>query len=97
MILYTEVFGFESDDLSAVTEELSRAIGMPPEPHFYEGFGGDYFAFGDADEPGGGLSLYHNHFHDGLEPDIQEEDFPELGLILLVEQRAEKESDHANS
>lgn len=96
MLFFTDKFGFESEDLDAVTTELSQVIEQPVEPHFYEGFGGDYSAFGNSDEPGGGLSLYHNHFHDGIEPDIQEEDFPELGLILLIEHVIERETDYVD-
>ena len=68
MNYFTGKFGFKSDDLSAVTAELSRVLNMPAEPHFYEGYGGDYSAFGEYDEPGGQLSLYRNHFHNGIEP-----------------------------
>ena len=94
MIFYTEKFGFSTDDLDAVTAELSRVLERPVEPHSSEERGGDYSAFGDFDEPGGGLSLYHNHFHDGTGPDIQEEDFSELGLILLIEHAIERDVDY---
>ena len=96
MIFYTEKFGFKSDDLDAVTAELSRVLERPVEPHSSAERGGDYSAFGDFDEPGGGLSLYHNHFHDGTGPDIQEEDFPELGLILLIAHVIERETDYVD-
>lgn len=89
MILNTEKFGFESDDLAAVTAAISRALEVPARPRFYEGFGGDFSSFGKYKEAGGVLSLYRNHFHDGEDRVVQEESFPELGLILLVEQRGE--------
>ena len=96
MIFYTEKFGFSTDDLDAVTAELSRVLEKPAKPRFGDSRGGDYSAFGKYDEPGGGLSLYHNHFHDGIEPDIQEEDFPELGLILLIEHAIERDADYVD-
>ncbi|MCG8545013.1 MAG: hypothetical protein MJE12_12480 [Alphaproteobacteria bacterium] len=89
MDFFTDKFGFKSDDLDAVTAELSRVLDMPVEPHFYEGFGGDYSAFGEHDELGGQLSLYRNRFHNGREREIHEEDFPELGLVLLIEQQGQ--------
>lgn len=89
MDYFTDKFGFESDDIEAVTGELARATKLKAEPHSYEGFGGDYSAFGNSNDHGGQLSLYTNRFHDGIEPDIHEENFPELGLVLLIEQQGE--------
>jgi hypothetical protein len=87
MKIFTDKFGFESDDLEAVTAEVSRATKLEAVPHHYEGRGGDYSAFGMLDSSDGKLSLYVNHFHDEIESVIQEKDFPEMGMILKVEQR----------
>jgi hypothetical protein len=87
MKLFTDKFGFESDDLEAVTTEVSRVTKLEAEPRYYEGRGGDYSAFGKLDSSDGKLSLYVNHFHDETELVIQEKDFPEMGIILKVELR----------
>ena len=87
MDLFTETYGFESDDLDAVTKELARVLKMTPETHFYEGYGGDYTSFGDRYKPGGDISLYPNHHAEVDGPTTHEEDFPEMGLILLIQQR----------
>ncbi len=89
MDLFSEKYGFESNDLDSVTKELARILDMTPEPHFYEGYGGDYTAFGDIYEPGGHLLLYPNHHEEVDGPTTHEGDFVELGLILLIEQRNE--------
>ena len=89
MDLFTEKFGFESDNIDAVTEELARALYMKPERRFYEGYGGDYTLFRDQDKPNGDLVLYLNNHLDVDGPITHEESYPELGLILLIEQEGE--------
>jgi len=96
MLFFTDKFGFKSDDLDAITSELSRVLNQPPRLQFNDSLGGDYSAFGKTEEPGGRKRVYHNHFHDGIEPDIQEEDFPELGLILLIEHEVQRQVDYVD-
>lgn len=87
MIFYTDKFGFESDDMEGVTEELGQALGMEAELRWNDSLGGEISAFGERGEKGGRLVLYFNFFHDGIEPELQEEGYPEMELILLVEQQ----------
>jgi hypothetical protein len=87
MEMFTDKFGFENDDLNAVTAELSQVLDMPVELRFNDAYGGDFIAFGHSGEHGGRLKLYSNHIIYGGESDILEEKFPELGLVLLIEQR----------
>ena len=87
MDYFTEKFGFESDDLGKVTDEISRILSMLPEHRFNDSYGGDISSFGKRGEPGGRLILYYNHSGDISGPYVHEEEFPELGLVLLVEQR----------
>lgn len=89
MVIFTDKYGFVSDDLDAVTEELARILDMIPEAHFNEGRGGDYWVFRENDTPDGRLVVYLNHSLDVDGPIIQEDDFLELGVILLIEQRDE--------
>jgi len=89
MDMFTEKYGFESDDLDAVTKELARVLGMAAKLHFYEGYGGDYTVFGERGKPGGHMSLYPNNHAEVDGPTTHEEDFPELGLILLIQQQGQ--------
>lgn len=89
MDLFTEKFGFESGDIDTVTEELARALDMKPDLRFYEGYGGDYTSFRDPDRPGAHMSLYLNNHMEVDGPTTHEEDHPELGLILLIEQEGD--------
>ena len=45
MDLFTEKFGFESEDLGGVTETLSDALNLKPEHRFSDGYGGDISSF----------------------------------------------------
>lgn len=87
MNFFTDRYGFESDDLDSVTEELASALKMMPEHRFNDALGGDISSFGRRGARGGRLILYRNYTADITGPIIHEEDFPELGLILLIEQR----------
>lgn len=86
MIIYTDKFGFESDDMEGVTEELSQVLEIEPDLRWNDSLGGEISVFGEYDQPGGDLTLYFNFFHDGIEPELQENAYPEMELILLVEQ-----------
>ena len=89
MDLFTDLYGFEGDDLDAAGDELERVLGMRKRTRNSDNYGGDYFSFGSRYDPGGILTIYTNHFTVTNDEYIQEDDFPELGLILLIEQRDE--------
>jgi hypothetical protein len=89
MIYFTEKFGFEADEFDAVTNELKRVLNMLPEHRFNDSYGGDISLFEIDKMPDGHLILYHNHSGDASGPYVNEEDFPELGLVLLIEQQGE--------
>lgn len=85
--LFSDKYAFESDDLDAVTAEMERVLGMEHASAFYVGFGGVYSVFGAFGAPGGRLRLTVNHDEDEYgHPRVMEEGFPEMGLILLIEQ-----------
>lgn len=87
MDYFTEKFEFESDDLSKVTEEIAHALHMIPQRKFNDSYGGDISSFGKRGEQGGRLILYYNHSGDISGPYVHEEEFPDLSLILLIEQQ----------
>jgi hypothetical protein len=87
MDYFAEKFGFESDDLNKVTKEIARVLHMASQHKFSDSYGGDISSFGKRGEQGGRLILYYNHSGDISGPYIHEEDFPELGFILLIEQQ----------
>lgn len=89
MDYFTEEFGFESDDLELVAEELARVLNMRPEHRFSDSFGGDISSFGKRGAPGGRLILYYNHSRDTSGPYVNEGNFPEFGLILNIEQEGD--------
>lgn len=86
MIYHTEYYGFESEDLDALTEELTRVLEMTPRLSRSDALGSDLTAFGDEEKPGGSLRLYHNHTHDGVEPIVQRRAHPKMGSILRIVQ-----------
>jgi hypothetical protein len=86
MEYFSDDYGFESDDIDLVTEELEKALGMRAEHRFNDSFGGDISSFGKRGTLGGRLNLYHNHSGDISGSYIHQEGFPELGLILSIEQ-----------
>lgn len=82
MQVTTEVFGIESKDLDAVTEEVAKALGTKADLRYGEPRGGDYTAFDP--ETGGSVSLQKNY--NGIEQEWEEKDYKEFGLIIIIEQ-----------
>jgi len=87
MNIFFDKYGFESGDLNAVTTALSQVLKLTAEVKFNDSYGSDISSFGKRDGMGGRLVLYHNHTADITGPIVHEDDFPELGLILRIEQR----------
>jgi hypothetical protein len=87
MDIFFDKYGFESDNFDAVTKALSQVLKLTAEVKFNDSYGGDISSFGKRDAMGGRLVLYHNHTADITGPIVHEDDFPELGLILRIEQR----------
>jgi len=89
MDYFTEKFGFKSDDFDGMTKELEHVLNMIPEHRFSDSYGGDISLFEKDSASDGSLVLYHNHSGDASGPYVNEEEFPELGLILKIEQQGE--------
>ena len=86
---HTEIYGFKSLDLDAITDELSRVLARTPRLSRSDSRGSDVSAYGYYDKPGGSLKLFKNHSHDGIEPIVNEPDYPEMDSILLIEQKGD--------
>jgi hypothetical protein len=86
MDLFSETVGFESEDLAKVTVAIANALELKPEHRFSDSYGGDISSFEDPNAPDAEFTLYYNHVGDITGPYMHEEDFPELGLILSIEQ-----------
>ena len=88
-----ELWGFLTDDVETAREEAERLLGVTFRLHESESIGPYYFA--ELDEPESVLTLRPN-----LDADFDEEvddpdgayaepDFPEFGVLLYVERKAE--------
>lgn len=87
MDIFFDKYGFEIDDLNVVTEALSQVLKLTAKVKFSDSYGSDISSFGKRGTMGGRLVLYHNHTADLTGPIVHEDDFPELGLILRIEQQ----------
>ena len=88
-----ELWGFLSDDVERVREEVARLLGVSFRLHESESIGPYYFA--ELDEPEADLILRPNldagfdEETDDPEEALAEPDFPDFGVLLYVERRTE--------
>ncbi len=88
-----ELWGFLSDDVEGVREEVERLLGVTFRMHESASIGPYYFA--DLDDPESDLILRPN-LDAGFDEDVDdpddafaEPDFPDFGVLLYVERRSE--------
>lgn len=88
-----ELWGFLSEDVEAVREEVERALGVAFRMHESASIGPYYFA--ELDDPESDLILRPNldagFDEDADDPDdaYAEPDFPDFGVLLYVERKTE--------
>lgn len=87
-----ELWGFLSEDVESVREEVERLLGVTFRMHESASIGPYYFA--DLDDPESELTLRPNldaRFDEDVDdPDdaFAEPDFPDFGVLLYVERRS---------
>ena len=90
-----ELWGFLTDDVEGVREEVERLLGVTFRLHESASIGPYYFA--ELEEPESDLTLRPN-LDAGFDEDLNdpddayaEPDFPDFGVLLYVEHRSEGE------